>query len=72
MLPWEKHTVHANQFCMVSEGTGQINYTCNSLLSWEEKMCIFGRELGWLPKGIAQFLGRETDYFPKLRNFWAE
>jgi len=53
MLPWEEKPMHAKQFFSVPEGTVQLNFTCNSLLSWEEKMCISRRELGWLPRGIA-------------------
>ena len=64
MLPWEKQPIHANQFCSVSEGIGKLNCTCNSLLSWEEKMHISGRELGGIPRGIAQFPSKAADCCP--------
>lgn len=72
MLPSEEQPMHANQFCSVPEGIGQLHGTCNVLLSWEEKMCIFGRELGYLPRGITQFLGGAADYCLELHNFLAE
>jgi len=68
MLPWEKEPMHENQFCSVPEGTGQLNYTCKRLLNCWEKMCISGKELSWLPRRFAQFLGRAVDCYLGLRN----
>lgn len=69
MLPWEEQPMHENQFFLVPEGTGQLNYTCNNLLSWEKKMSISGRELGWMLRRIPQFMGKAVDHCPELHNF---
>jgi len=53
-------------------GTDKLNCTYNSLLNWEEKMCISGRETSWLPRGIAQFLSRSAHCYLELHNFWAD
>lgn len=72
MLPWDKQFMHENQFFSVLKGTDQPDGTCISLQAWWENLCIFGREMGWLPKGIAQFMGWVDDCYPELHNFWVE
>lgn len=72
MLPWEKQTMHANRSCLVPKGTGQLNCTCKRLINYWEKIHISGREVGWMPRGIAQFLGRVADCCLELHNFWVE
>lgn len=63
MLPWGKHSMHANQFFSVPEGTNQLNCTSKRLLNCWERMCISGRELIWLPSRFVQFLGKADDFY---------
>lgn len=72
MLPWEKHPMHASLFCSVWKGTSQLSCTCKRLLDCWREMCISGREMGWLPRIFAQFLGWVTDCSPDLHKSWAE
>lgn len=61
--------MHASHVFSVSGGTSQPEGTCNSF----PMFCAVSRgKLGWLPRGIAQFLGGATDCYPELRNFWVE
>ena len=61
MFPWGKKPMHASHFCLVPEGTGQLNWTWKRQLDCWEKMRISGWELGSLPKRFVQFLGRLAD-----------
>ena len=71
-MPWEKKRMHASLFFSVLEGSGQLSCTCKRLLYWWRKMHISNCKLGWLPKGIVQFLGRATECYLYLQKSWAK
>lgn len=72
LLFQEKQAMHASQVSMVSSGTGQPKCSCMKLLNCLRKMCIFGWDLGWLPRIFAQFRGRAANCCPDLHKFWVE